>query len=74
MRSQGGSFSRGDWLKIWIIAVVVVIDALWIVLAGYSFDASSTIRPFIVVLFLLAVAEFYRHCDKIRVRTPTTAR
>jgi hypothetical protein len=60
MRSKGGFFFRGDWLKIWIIAGVVGLDAVWIALAGYSFDASSTIRLFVVVLFLLAVAEFYR--------------
>lgn len=60
MRPRGEFFFSDDWLKIGIIAAIIVIDAAWIALAGYGFDLASAVRLFIVVPFLLAVAELYR--------------
>ena len=58
--ATGEYFSLEDRVKAGIIAVVAAVDAMWIALAGYSFDMSSIIRLIVVVSFLLAVAEIYR--------------
>lgn len=60
MQSRDEFFSPDDRLKIWIIAIVVAVDAAWIALAGYGFDLFSAIRLLIIVPFLLGVAEIYR--------------
>jgi len=53
-------FSAEDRVKLAIIAGVAAIDAIWIAVAGYSFDLSSLIRLVIIVPLLLGVAEVYR--------------
>ncbi len=60
MRPQGEYFSPEDRVKAGIMAVVAAVEAMWVALAGYSFDMSSIIRLIVVVSFLLAVAEIYR--------------
>jgi hypothetical protein len=52
--------SASDRLKLAIISAIALLDAVWILAAGYSFDTASLTRLFIVVPLLLLVAEFYR--------------
>jgi|SRR5580692_6854133 membrane-associated phospholipid phosphatase len=47
-------------LKILIVAALVVIDAAWIVLRGFSFDATSLTMGIFVTIATAALGYFYR--------------
>ena len=47
-------------LKILIVAALVAIDAVWIVLGGFSFDATSLIMGIVVTIATAALGHFYR--------------
>ncbi len=47
-------------LKIRIVAALVVIDAAWIVLRGFSFDATSLTMGVFVTIATAALGYFYR--------------
>jgi hypothetical protein len=69
-------FSAEDRVKLGIIAGVAAVDAAWIAVAGYRFDAASLIRLAVIVPLLLAVAEVYRRwrpMPKFAVMTRETA-
>ena len=52
-------FSGEDRVKLAILGGFILVDIVWIELAGFSFDWASTLR-LLVVPFLLGVAELYR--------------
>lgn len=51
---------RQTALKMMVTAGVIVVDAVWILLSDFTFDAPSAIKVVSVVAFLLAVGWFYR--------------
>lgn len=76
MAHSGKLFTGEDCLKMAIIGAVVLVDAVWIALAGYTFDWPSLTKVAIYLPLLLAIAEFYRrsHPDmKFVIMTRETA-
>ena len=60
MQVENGILSREDNAKVAIIAALVLVDAGWMVLAGYHFAFASLTKVGCLFLILLAVGEFYR--------------
>ena len=55
-----GNFSREDWLKASMIVAVSVVDAVWIIAAGYRFRWCGAGVLACLIVALLVVAEVYR--------------
>ncbi len=55
-----GDFTPEDYLKVAVVLLIAVVDAVWITLASFQFALFSVVRVAAVVGVLLVVAEIYR--------------
>ncbi len=55
-----GEFTPEDYLKVAVILLIALVDAVWIILASFQFAPFSLVRVAAVVGVLLIVAEIYR--------------